>query len=111
MTLSTAIDQYVARKRAIGYAFAKEENRPTRFLRIVGDSELNELTPSHVLRYLDDGGNLTVTWRNKYLLLLRFFEFWFNRQLMTRLVMPPLRPLHRGNLGNGCKPANAPHFI
>lgn len=92
MNLSTAIDQYVARKRAAGYAFANEEYRLTRFLHIIGDSELNELTPDHVLRYLDDGGNLTITWRNKYLLLSRFFEFWFNRQLMTRLVMPPLRP-------------------
>ena len=75
MKLSIAVDQYVARKRIDGYAFSNEESRLARFCKSSGDLDISDLSSNHVVAYLDSSEVATVTWRQKYFLLLRFFEF------------------------------------
>ena len=75
MKLSIAVDQYVARKRIDGYAFSNEESRLARFCKSSGDLDISDLSSDHVVAYLDGSDVATVTWRQMYFLLLRFFEF------------------------------------
>jgi site-specific recombinase XerD len=90
-----AVDQYVARKRIDGYAFSNEESRLARFCKSSGDLNISDLRSDHVVAYLDGSVVSTVTWRQKYFLLLRFFEFLHRRQAVPLIRMPPLRPAVR----------------
>jgi integrase/recombinase XerD len=91
MKLSIAVDQYVARKRIDGYAFSNEESRLTRFCKSSGDLDISDLSSDHVVAYLDGSDVATVTWRQKYFLLLRFFEFLQRRKEIPLVLMPPLK--------------------
>jgi site-specific recombinase XerD len=91
MRLADAIEQYIAHKRAAGCSFARAESRFAAFYRRVGDLELDKVTALHVQQYLDSAIVTTATWRNKYFLLLRFFEYWVVREATHELVMPPVR--------------------
>jgi integrase len=95
MKLSIAVDQYVARKRIDGYAFSNEESRLARFCKASGDLDISDLSSDHVVAYLDGSEVATVTWRQKYFLLLRFFEFLHRRKALPLIPMPPLRPAVR----------------
>src|ERR1035437_2192592 len=92
MKFSTAVDQYVARKRTDGYAFSNEESRLAKFCESSGDVNISDLSTDHVVAYLDGSLVATVTWRQKYFLLLRFFEFLHRRKAVPLILMPPLRP-------------------
>jgi hypothetical protein len=83
MKLSIAIDQYVARKRTDGYAFRNEEYRLAMFCRSSGDLDISDLSSDHVVAYLDRSEVAIVTWRLKYFLLLRFFEFLHRRKAIS----------------------------
>src|SRR6202021_2847537 len=61
------------------------------FCRRVGDLELEQVTTSHVQQYLDRSITTTATWRSKYFLLLRFFQYWIVREAMPELQMPPVK--------------------
>ena len=91
MKLSIAVDQYVARKRIDGYAFSNEESRLARFCKSSGDLDISDLSSDHVVAYLDGSDVATVTWRQKYFLLLRFFEFLHRRKEIPLVLMPPLK--------------------
>ncbi|HTF71836.1 MAG TPA: site-specific integrase, partial [Edaphobacter sp.] len=91
MKLSIAVDQYVARKRIDGYAFNNEESRLARFCKSSGDLDISDLSSDHVIACLDGSDVATVTWRQKYFLLLRFFEFLHRRKEIPLVLMPPLK--------------------
>lgn len=95
MKLSIAVDQYVARKRIDGYSFGNGESRLVRFCKSSGDLDISDLDSNHVVAYLDGSDVATVTWRQKYFLLLRFFEFLYQRKAIPLIRMPPLRPAVR----------------
>jgi integrase len=95
MKLSIAVEQYAARKRTDGYAFSSEECRLARFCKSSGDLDISDLSSDHVVAYLDGSDVATVTWRQMYFLLLRFFEFLHRRNGVPLILMPPLRPAVR----------------
>jgi integrase/recombinase XerD len=95
MKLSTAVDQYVARKRIDGHAFSNGESRLARFCKSSGDLDISDLSSAHVVAYLDGSDVARVTWRQKYFLLLRFFEFLHRRKEIPLVLMPPLKPAVR----------------
>jgi integrase/recombinase XerD len=92
MTLSEAIGTYVQRKQAYGFLFTKGQAGLFAFCRHVGDRPLNRVTAGNVQSFLDSPRTSTVTWRSKYHLLHRFFEFWSLRDAMPVLLLPPPRP-------------------
>ena len=95
MKLSAAAHQYVARKRTDGYAFSSEESRLAAFCKSSGDLDISDLNTDHVVAYLDGSDVAAVTWRQRYFLLLRFFEFLHRRKEVPLILMPPLRPAVR----------------
>lgn len=95
MRLFDAVQRYVAWKREIGYSFERGETNLVAFSRQVGDIELADLKPDHISSYLNRKSVSTITWRMKFWILHRFFEYWSNREFMPELVMPILKPFVR----------------
>lgn len=91
MKLSDGIEQYVMSKRASGHIFEKGESNLAAFSRYVGDVHLSQVKTQQVLTYLNGPVTSTVTWRLKYQILFRFFDFWCSRGAMPELLMPPQR--------------------
>lgn len=91
MKLALSIDEYVSRKHAFGYSFWKGEANLKAFSRQMGDVNLDQIDSLQVLAYLDSPTNGVTTWRQKYFLLSRFFEFWFAREKMPQLILPPAK--------------------
>jgi integrase/recombinase XerD len=95
MKLVGGIQEYVGRKHKNGHAFEHGEANLLAFSRQVGDLDLSQLTTQQVLTYLDTKVVSAITWRLKYQILFRFFDFWSGRGSMPDLLMPPLRSLMR----------------
>jgi site-specific recombinase XerD len=91
MKLSDGIEQYVVGKHAGGLAFERGESNLAAFFRQVGDVDLGQVTAQQVLTYLNGPETGAITWRLKYRILFRFFDFWFSRGAMPELLMPPAR--------------------
>jgi integrase/recombinase XerD len=92
MKLLEGVERYVSWKRGIGYRFERGETNLLAFSRVTGDTELAEVTPDHILRFLNRTPVSTITWRLKYWILQRFFEHWSNLGEMPELVMPLSKP-------------------
>lgn len=92
MRLSDGIQEYVVRKRTNGFSFERGEAVLSSFSRQIGDVDLSQIKTQQMLAYLDNSPASTITWRLKYYLLCRFFEFWSSRGAMPELIMPQLRP-------------------
>ena len=96
MTLREAIDIYVQRRRALGFLFLAGQKHLSAFSLYVRDQYVDQVTTRDVEDFLNASGSSTQTWRRKYGLLKRFFEFWFLRDAIPRLPLPlPRRPLPR----------------
>jgi site-specific recombinase XerD len=91
MKLAAGIDQYVQSKRASGSTFWKGERSLIAFSVQIGDIQLDQIKASNIIIYLDSLAIGTVTWRQKYYLLLRFFDFWSSRGELPPLLLPPPR--------------------
>jgi integrase/recombinase XerD len=72
--------------------FERGERTLTSLLRHTGDVELTDIEPRHILSFLDQKPVATITWRLKYWILYRFFEYWSNREAISDFVMPVPRP-------------------
>ncbi|HWH59054.1 MAG TPA: tyrosine-type recombinase/integrase [Terriglobales bacterium] len=92
MRLSEGIAGYIDWKRANGCKYNGGEALLRSFLRRTGDLELNDISPEIVSAHLDAyPPSGPITWRGKYQLLQRFFDFWALRGSMMSLTMPTLR--------------------
>jgi integrase/recombinase XerD len=91
MNLSEGIATYVAQKRASGLKYQSGESLFKSFLVRTGDIGLGEVTTRHILNHLDSRHSMTCTWRCKYNLLERFFDFWAVRGVIAPLILPPPR--------------------
>jgi integrase/recombinase XerD len=91
MNLSTGIADYVSQKRASGLKYKSEESLFRSFLVRTGDIELCEVTTGHVLNHLNARQSMACTWRCKYNLLVRFFDFWAMRGAIDPITLPPPR--------------------
>jgi integrase/recombinase XerD len=89
VNLSESIEKYVNQKRVVGYLFEKGAYELGAFSRSVGELPLQKINTRHVLGYLDKRPLSTGTWRLKYQLLHRFFEYWFLHGEMAEMKMPP----------------------
>jgi integrase/recombinase XerD len=95
MKLADGLSLYLLRRREDGLTFERPETLIVGFCRQVGDIDLGEVRTQDVLTYLDAPLTSTITWRSKYQMLLRFFEFWSHRGAISHSLMPPPKPLQR----------------
>ena len=92
MTVVEAAQIYVERKQSLGLSYATSKRYLLTFSRQVGDIPLPQVTALQVLLFLNGHRTSTVTWRHKYRLLEKFFEFWEARGELLALPLPPIRP-------------------
>lgn len=88
MKLSQATEQYLAWKRANGYRFESAIRILRQLVKHVGDIELHDVRPEHMLGLLNRTPIVISTWRGKYWVLRRFFEYCAARSGMPALAMP-----------------------
>ena len=89
MMLSESIKGYLSWKRANGYMYSRVEGLLGQMLRLIGDIELTEVKPEHMLVCLNQVPVGATTWSGKYWNLRRFFEYCSARDAMPALEMPP----------------------
>lgn len=92
MRLRTAIKTYVERKRLSGLRYNKSEQTLQAFARHVGNPQLDAVTSTQVLNFLNEPRTLAATWRIKFGQLRKFFEYWQFRDHLERLPLPRMRP-------------------
>jgi integrase/recombinase XerD len=92
MTLFDNTRSYIEGKRSAGVAFVKPASILSSFCVQIGDVPLGHITSRQVSAFLAGPKTSTATWRNKFNLLRRFFEFWAARGRLEALPMPPIRP-------------------
>ena len=91
MRFSTAVDKYVARKRAQGVRFQRGEGSLRALLRSAGDGRLDQVTAKQISTYLDASSMSAHTWWSEYHILRKFFRFWLVRHQLSKPPMPPPR--------------------
>jgi integrase/recombinase XerD len=92
MRFADGIERYVTLKRAQGIEFLHGKSDLMRLARITGDIELSEIKRNHILAFLNESSLANVTWRLKYYVLMRFFDYWTAYGEMPELLMPPIKP-------------------
>lgn len=91
MKLSRAISAYLLWKRTDGYKFENVEKNLSMMVRHIGDIELADVKPEHMLGCLNRIPISNATWTGKYWVMRRFFEYFLLRDLMPTFSMPAAR--------------------
>lgn len=92
MKLLDGIERYLIWKHANGYLFERGESTLLAFSRQTGDIQLVEIASEDVSKFLNIASVSTITWRQKYWTLHRFFQYWSARDAMPELKFPVPRP-------------------
>jgi hypothetical protein len=66
MMLAYVIDAYLLKQRSLGMRFESAEQLLRRFCRVMGNPEIDEITPEAVAAFLHGTGALSATWMLKY---------------------------------------------
>jgi integrase/recombinase XerD len=92
MTLSEAIEAFIQTKRSGGILFDYGRRQLSSFRRYVNDLPPSQISSREVMGFLDHRAVAAISWRNKYFLLHRFFEFCYFCGAIPRLILPSPRP-------------------
>ncbi|HZR25973.1 MAG TPA: tyrosine-type recombinase/integrase [Vicinamibacterales bacterium] len=92
MTLSHCLDAYVRHRRSLGICFHGEQVRLSTFLRIVGDREIDTVSPDAVRRFLDGRGPVSPAWLARYHTLNAFYRFAIRREYVSTSPLPRTTP-------------------
>ena len=92
MTLHTAVEEYIARKRLMGRRYVNAAVELRAFARMYRGWLITALKQSDVSRFLNCRPTERSTWAHKHGLLKAFFSYWLARQKIDRLPMPNARP-------------------
>jgi integrase/recombinase XerD len=92
VTLHTAVEEYIARKRLMGRRYVNAAVELRAFARMYHGCLLTTLKQADLLRFLNCRPIHRSTWAHKHALLKAFFSYWLARQKIARLPMPNTRP-------------------
>ncbi len=91
MRLTAGVEEYIQSRRGKGYVFEKGECYLLSFLRLTGDLDIGDVEVQDIERYLDNTQTSVITWRLKYQILTRFFDFLSDRSGSLKQLMPPAK--------------------
>src|SRR5262245_38279836 len=91
MKLSLAVEKYVEMKRSFGISGRWLAGKLRSLAQQTGDVQMDSVTKSNVLRFLDRGRTSDVTWMMNYRALKAFFQYWKARGQIRELPMPQAR--------------------
>jgi len=92
MILSDVVDSYVARQRSLGMRFESAGRILVRFCRVVGNPDMEAVTPEAVADFLRGTGALSATWMLRYRILCGFYRFAISRRYLDRSPLPEMLP-------------------
>jgi integrase/recombinase XerD len=90
MDLKVAVEQYVARKRSMGFRYENNSKELRAFLRMYPDISLNEIKVRHVNQFFDTSSGRD-TWIGRYVRFRAFFLYWRARQEIECIPLPRAR--------------------
>jgi integrase/recombinase XerD len=92
VTLHTAVEDYIARKRLMGRRYVNAAIELRSFANMYPGHLINALKPVDVSLFLNRRPTHRSTWAHKHGLLKAFFSYWLAKQEIARLPMPNARP-------------------
>jgi integrase/recombinase XerD len=88
MDLSSAIEEYIGRKRSMGFRYENNSKELRAFDRMYSMVPLAAIRVRHVRKFLDRPLNSRATWIGRYVRFRAFFSYWRARQKIDRIPMP-----------------------
>src|SRR5580658_8537231 len=88
MDLSSAIEEYIGRKRSMGFRYENNSKELRAFDRMYSMVPLAAIRVRHVRKFLDRPSNSRATWIARYVRFRAFFSYWRARQEIDRIPMP-----------------------
>jgi integrase/recombinase XerD len=83
MNLSSAVENYVALKRSLGAVFSVDARILRSFTRVVGDVDLEVITPDDCRKFCRGKGLPTRFWERKHGCLCGFFRYLVSRRFLV----------------------------
>jgi integrase/recombinase XerD len=79
MKVIEVVDAYLTRQRSLGMRFEGAGRMLHRFGRVIGNPDIDEVTPEAVAKFLHGEGTLSATWILKYRVLTGLYRFAVGR--------------------------------
>jgi integrase len=92
MKLTEVVDAYLTRQRSLGMRFEDAGRMLYRFSRVIGNPDIDEVTPEAVTKFLHGDGNLSGTWMLKYKVLKGLYRFAVSRGYVCDSPLPTSFP-------------------
>lgn len=93
MRLDVVITNYTAYRRSLGERFHSNAQILKSFCRAIGgETDVTDILPEQVSRFLDGKGPITVYWHLKYDALLGFYRYALSRGLVGNSPLPTVKP-------------------
>lgn len=92
MMLTDVVDAYLVKQRSLGMRFESAEVLLRRFCRVMGNPEINMITPETVAAFLQGSGSLSATWMLRYKVLRGFYRFAVSRGYAAVSPLPTNLP-------------------
>ena len=92
MTVTDVVDAYLTRQRSLGMRFEAAERMLHQFSRLIGNPDIEEVTPEAVAKFLLGEGTLSATWMLKYRILTGLYKFAVGRGYVCGTPLPTTFP-------------------
>jgi len=92
MKLAELINTYVTFKRSMGMRFHSEDCLLRAFCRAMGEVDVSEVKPEHVLAFIAGKGPVTAFWNLKFKVLRSFYRFAVSRGFTATCPLPANLP-------------------
>jgi site-specific recombinase XerD len=92
MKLTTAINDYLTFKQALGLRYRTDTYTLKAFCRARADIELAAVTRAEIDVFLAGRGPITNAWHKKFEILNRFYRFALSREWVNTVPLPTTRP-------------------
>jgi integrase/recombinase XerD len=92
MKVTDVVDAYLTRQRSLGMRFESAGQMLHQFSRVIGNPNIDEVTPEAVAEFLHGKGTLSATWMLKYRVLTGLYRFAVGRGYVGNSPLPKIFP-------------------
>jgi len=90
MKVTDVVDAYLIRQRSLGMRFESAGKILRQFSRMIGNPNIDEVTPEGVAEFLHGKGTLSTTWMLRYKVLTGLYRFAVGRGYVGNSRLIPL---------------------
>jgi integrase/recombinase XerD len=92
MKVADVVDAYLTRQRSLGMRFESAGKILRQFSRMIGNPNIDEVTPEVVAQFLHGKGTLSATWMLRYKVLTSLYRFAVGRGYVGNSPLPKIIP-------------------